>query len=186
MKGYQHFLFSLALALSFLWPPSVEGVGLALLFALGALLPDLDAEHSAAKDGRLRGLPSPLRALLRALALLAFPLAVVFGERHRGCFHSLYAALALFLWLYFVATLFSMPVVYAIAVVLGFVAHIVEDAATPAGVRPLCSFRVRGRLKGLRSFLHDIAIGGAFILLLLQQPKEALFLLLLGYGVGWV
>jgi len=185
MKGYQHFLFSLLIALALLWPLEGDDALLAFLFALGALLPDLDARHSAAKAGRLALLPQWGDRLLSALALLALPLLPFFGRRHRGCFHSLYAALALFLWSYLLFSLLGLDWRYAAALALGFAAHIAEDAATPGGVRPLCSFSVRGRMGPLRGALLDGAVALGFAVLPFN-PKAALFTALLAYLISFL
>ncbi len=185
MKGYQHFLFSLLLALSFLWPVDGEDALLAFLFALGALLPDLDAERSAAKAGALGILPRWGDRALKALAFLALPLLPFFGSRHRGCFHSLYAALALFLWLYFLSSLISLPWQYPLAVALGFAAHVAEDAATPSGVKPLCSFTVRGHMGRLLSLLLDASLVAAAAALP-SLGQQTLFILLFPYALSFL
>lgn len=100
---------------------------LVLFAALGALLPDID--HPASKLGRY----------FKSLRWFA---------KHRGFFHSLFAAVLFTVLVHLANESISYPALYAVAFLLGFLSHLVLDAWTKEGIQPF--FPVNIRFKGKR------------------------------------
>ena len=99
-----------------------------LLVLLGSILPDIDSRNS--KINRWSG---------------AIGIIVVFFAKHRSLFHSLVFHISLF----FVVQYFF-DWYYATALLLGYLAHLIGDGITPAGVMvlyPFSSFKIRGPVK---------------------------------------
>lgn len=100
---------------------------LVLFAVLGALLPDID--HPASKLGRY----------FKSLRWFA---------KHRGFFHSLFAAVLFTILIHLANESIGYPALYAVAFLLGFLSHLVLDAWTKEGIQPF--FPVTIRIKGKR------------------------------------
>lgn len=100
---------------------------LVLFAVLGALLPDID--HPASKLGRY----------FKSLRWFA---------KHRGFYHSFFAAVLFTILIHLANESIGYPTHYAIAFLLGFVSHLVLDAWTKEGIQPF--FPVTIRIKGRR------------------------------------
>ena len=91
---------------------------------IGSILPDIDHEGSTINK--------------------VLPLTKWFSRlfKHRGIFHTVFPAIALF----FIVGYFSTTLV-ALALVVGYVAHLVSDGLTLSGVdllHPISQFRIQG------------------------------------------
>lgn len=123
---------------------------LLLLVLLGSLLPDLDSPHS--KVSQWSGIVGKI---------------VSFFFRHRGILHSIVLHLLLFVIISYVFNVF-----YARALFIGYLAHVLGDGITPAGVKlfyPFSKFKLKGPVK----------VGGIFewvllVLLIIVVLKEVL------------
>lgn len=114
-------------------PKSLEALFLFLVVGLGAMLPDIDHPDSL---------------LGRRVKFISVPLSLLQGDRamlpwsesthSRGITHSIWA-LGGCVWL------LSGQSTVAIALAFGFVAHLIGDALTPAGVRLLWPLTVTFR-----------------------------------------
>jgi len=102
-------------------------VAIVLFAVLGALLPDID--HPASKLGRY----------FKSLRWFA---------KHRGFFHSLFAAVLFTILIHLANESIGYPAYYAIAFFLGYLSHLVLDAWTKEGIQPF--FPVTVRMKGKR------------------------------------
>ncbi len=117
-------------------PPGFE-VGAAVA---GSLLPDID--HPSSKLGR-------------AVPFLSYPLAALFG--HRGITHSLLAISALvgvLIWL-------GATHLWAAALIVGYLSHLVGDFFTPSGVPLLWPMKARFRAPltfKTNSFLEPVTV----------------------------
>lgn len=126
MMFYTHLAFSLLVGLM---TRSFFSVGHPILFILLVLFfgafPDIDSHHSF---------------MGRKFPIISHILELFFG--HRGVFHSIYFPLLFFLFFqYFIG--FSL----SLAIALGYLSHVVADALTFQGIRPLCpfhSFQLKG------------------------------------------
>jgi inner membrane protein len=99
-----------------------------LLILLGSILPDLD---------------SPTSIINKWSGI--FGRVVSLFTKHRGLFHSMVFHLALF-----VVLQQFISITYARALFLGYLAHIVGDGITPAGITlfyPFSKFKIRGPVK---------------------------------------
>ncbi len=108
---------------------SFENQALALLLVLlGSILPDIDSRYS--KINRWSGIVG---------------IFVTFFFKHRGIFHSLvfHFILALIAGYFF-------GFIYALALFIGYSAHLIGDALTRGGVKflyPFSNFKLRGPFK---------------------------------------
>jgi len=102
-------------------PAVLPNAALAVLpwVALGSLLPDLDTPRSAIA-----------RSLGPLTWLLAYAVSWVTGG-HRSWWHSVYPVLALVL----VGLTGVLPLVVALSLAYGWLAHLAADSLTPSGVR---------------------------------------------------
>ncbi len=119
--------FLLGLFLMQAWKPENQ-VLFMLLILLGSALPDVD--HPESKIGR--------KVKIGAMLF-----------EHRGFFHSLFAALFLFLLLVYYITGSGVGV-YLYAVTAGYLIHIISDAFTKEGImpfHPLSRFRLNGFIR---------------------------------------
>lgn len=116
MRGATHIIFGACLgyATSYLMPSPHAPLVVATASAAGALLPDVD--HPGSSFGRR----------IKPISLL---ISAIFG--HRGITHSLLAAMALGLLLFFKVEL--MPD-WALGLVIGYLSHLIGDWMTPSGV----------------------------------------------------
>ncbi|MBI3036202.1 metal-dependent hydrolase [Candidatus Woesearchaeota archaeon] len=125
-----------------------EKIALILVAALFAILPDIDMVKS--KAGR------HLQPFSTLISLLF---------RHRGFLHSfIFAAVVYFSVRY----LFSAAIAAAAAV--GYSSHLLLDALTKEGVRPLSpllKFRLRGPIT-TGSFFEQVVLAAMFVLLLVK------------------
>ena len=99
-----------------------------LLVLLGSILPDIDEKHS--KINRWSGF---------------FGLIIAFFFKHRGLFHSIVLHGLLFLILSV-----AFQKYYAFALLSGYLAHIIGDGVTLAGVPifyPFSNFKIKGPVK---------------------------------------
>ncbi|SRR3989344_965795 len=129
MLFYTHLLLGIVffLVTRGFWPAISTPVFFVILL-LGSLLPDLDEPHS--RINRWSGIIGRITAFL---------------TRHRGFFHSLFfiaivAGIVIYFWNWY----------YGLALALGYVAHLVGDMLTPAGVAlfyPFSSFKLRGPIR---------------------------------------
>ena len=121
-----------------------------LLVLLGSILPDIDERRS--KINRWSGIIGSI---------------VAFFAKHRGFFHSLLCYVLLFFVVYYYFSLY-----YAVALFIGYLAHMVGDGFTKMGVQPFYpffEFKIRGPLK-----VGGMAEGAVMVLLVLLIIKEFL------------
>jgi len=124
-----HLAFGLLIGLSalrFLEPKN--NIIFILIACLFAIFPDIDEKDS--KIGR-------------KFKFLSYPIESIF--RHRGLFHTIYLPIIIFL----LFLIFNNPV-YGIAALLGYISHLLLDALTISGIRPLhplINKRIRGFMK---------------------------------------
>lgn len=98
-----------------------------VLVAIGVLLPDID--HSESR-------------INRALKITRI---IPFLFRHRGFFHSVFAAV-----LVFVVLNYWLGFVYGFGLFVGYASHLLSDALTVSGVNflhPVSNFRISGPVK---------------------------------------
>jgi inner membrane protein len=99
-----------------------------LLVLLGAILPDIDEDNSKINKGA--GVVGSV---------------VGFLVKHRGIFHSVLFALFLFFIIDFVWG-FN----YGLALLVGYMSHLVGDSLTPMGIQvfyPFSKFKIRGPIR---------------------------------------
>ena len=107
-----------------------------IIFLFFSLVPDLD-EHSS--------------KISRKFRFLAFFIRLLF--KHRGFLHSVYIPFLLSLFLFIINQKFL-----GLAVILGYLSHLILDAFTIQGIHPLYPIlnkRIRGFIK-VNSFLENI------------------------------
>lgn len=108
---------------------------------IGSLLPDIDHEGST------------INKILPVTKWFSY------FFKHRGFFHTIFPAILLFL----VVRYFSSTLV-ALALIVGYAAHLISDGLTLAGVNllhPLSRFRIRGfiRTGGIGETITSIIVG---------------------------
>lgn len=119
-----------------------------ILFLFFSLIPDLD-EHSS--------------KISRKLKFLSFFLKSLF--KHRGFLHSIFIPFLSSLFLFIINRKFL-----GLAVILGYLSHLILDAFTIKGIKPLYPLidkRIRGFIK-VGSFLENVLF---FIILVLVVYK---------------
>ena len=124
MLAFTHVLFGILLGL--LAKPYIPGDAVIYytFVIIGSILPDIDHEGSTINK--------------------VIPLTKWFARlfTHRGIFHTVFPAIALF----FVLGYFSTTLV-ALALVVGYIAHLISDGMTVMGVdllHPISQFRIQG------------------------------------------
>ncbi len=125
-----------------------EKMALIVVSALFALAPDIDTIKS--KAGKL---------------LQPFSTVASFLFRHRGFLHSFVFAILVYFGMLYV---FSATVAAAAAV--GYSSHLLLDAMTKEGIRPLSpllKFRLRGPIT-TGSFFEQVVLAAMFVLLLVK------------------
>ena len=140
-----HLAFSFLVAMLFIQivPVAYPFLFVPLVTLFGSL-PDIDTTKS--KIGR-------------KLWFLSMPISVIF--KHRGFFHSIFPALLLFVGLRFLGFPFL-----ALAVAVGYCAHLLGDALTVEGVNflhPISTFEMRGFMR-TGSIVESIVFVGIIVL----------------------
>lgn len=128
MLFYTHILLGIGFFLLFRKFLPGDQIVTFLLVIFGAILPDIDEAKS--KISQWSGIIGK---------------SVNFFAKHRGIFHSLIFSLGLFLVIYFLWNF-----VYAWAILVGYISHLIGDALTPMGVQvfyPFSKFKLRGPVK---------------------------------------
>ena len=119
-----------------------------LLILLGSILPDIDERKS--KINRWSGI---------------IGVVIAFFFKHRGLFHSLILHFGIFLLIYQFFNLY-----YAIALFMGYLAHIFGDGLTLMGVTifyPFSDFKIKGPVR-VGGFLESIFFVAVFFLIIWQ------------------
>lgn len=125
MNGGTHMLIGLttgaAVAAYFHVPPFLPVVTLLAVSVLGSVLPDID---------------HPASFISRRVGLLGWPFRLF---SHRGFTHSILATLILA----FALTYIEAPAPLGMALLLGYLSHLLADSMTRAGIRLLWPWRIR-------------------------------------------
>src|SRR3989344_9676975 len=135
------FGFLIAIALTFLFKPSLPWLFIGLV-TVTAALPDID--HPKSTYGR-------------RLKFISIPISIIF--KHRGFFHSIFPPLFLF----FGFSYFNLSYI-GIAILVGYLAHLIGDAMTKEGINflhPFSTFHIRGPMRTgaiLEAFLFYIIL----------------------------
>jgi inner membrane protein len=127
MLGITHAVFGVLFALPFYmgW-----GEGNIILFGfamLGSLLPDLDHPKSL-----ISTLNPSIQFLSRHISRVVL---------HRGIFHTLFAAMMVFIAMTLLALYFDVSLLYPFFLFVGYISHLAADSLNPTGVRWLKPFR---------------------------------------------
>ncbi|MCX6707917.1 MAG: metal-dependent hydrolase [Candidatus Woesearchaeota archaeon] len=126
-KTHIAFGFLVGLLLIQLWSPNNQ-ILFIMAVLLGSALPDIDhPESKVGKKVKIAG----------------------FLFEHRGFFHSIFAALILYLVLLSFSS-FAVYSVYITGLVMGYLSHILIDAVTKEGImpfHPLSRFRLNGFIR---------------------------------------
>src|SRR3989344_8224130 len=126
MLFYTHLLFGVAFFLVVReFAPEISTPIFLVFILFGSILPDIDEPKS--RISRWSGIFGKIIGLL---------------SKHRGFFHSL-----LFIALLYLVLNYFFGHYYGLAVVLGFLAHIIGDGLTPMGINLFYPF-VEGRIQG--------------------------------------
>ena len=148
MLFYTHVLLGILFFLLFRGYFSGNILLVFLLMLLGSVLPDLDEPHS--KINQWSGVLGRI---------------ISFFFKHRGMFHSLlFAGIFLILLGYF----WQWP--YAIALALGYLAHLLIDSITPLGVQlfyPFSRHKIRGPVRTGGAW--ELFLLALFIVLIIKQ-----------------
>ncbi|BCM94165.1 hypothetical protein IAD21_06068 [Abditibacteriota bacterium] len=153
-----------------LLPPDVLRYDVGVLCAaaaLGALLPDLDANESKVKHLRIPG--TPIKPFLPVAQM------VNSTDQHRGLLHSL--------WGVGMACAFASPLCFigawapALAFALGYASHLLGDSATRSGIRLLYPHARRFHLLPLRWRLTTGSLAEDLFMELLMFPVIVMLLL---------
>lgn len=148
MLAITHVIFGILFGL--LAKPYIPGDALIYytFVIIGSILPDIDHEGST---------------INRVL-----PLTKWFSRlfKHRGIFHTVFPAIALFFIVGYIST-----TLVAAALVIGYVAHLVSDGLTLAGVdifHPISQLRIQGfiRTGGIAEAVIGVVIGILCLLLI--------------------
>lgn len=154
MLSKTHILFAIFLGLvainyNFIQPMH----GFLFLTAISSLLPDMD--HSNSYIGK-------------KVPVLSFAIEKVFGKR--GFFHSIFGCLLVLALLYFALGPFYKTLF--LAVVFGFISHLIADSSTKTGVKwlPLKSAKISGPVKtgGIFEWLFFIILSFLIITFALE------------------
>ncbi len=116
------------------------------LILLGSVLPDIDSKNS--KINQWSGFIGKIIAIF---------------AKHRGMFHSLF----FYLFLFFAISYFTRQY-YAFGLFLGYLAHLISDGMTLAGVQvfyPFSKFKLKGPIK-VGSFTEGIIMLCLVVLIL--------------------
>lgn len=137
MRGPTHALAgasSAGLLLAINYPHQTPFILLSAIAGFAALVPDLDGSHSMIENTKILG--------VRPLKGPAYIIDRLF--KHRGFLHSLMAMIFLaFILLGFFPML---PKEYTLAILFGYMSHLVLDSLTPLGIPWLYPLELRIRL----------------------------------------
>lgn len=99
-----------------------------LLTLFGSILPDIDEKHS--KINRAAGFVGQI---------------IAYFAKHRGFFHSIF-----FQFLVAIILIYFTKPIYALAIFVGYLAHITGDSLTPMGIQmfyPLSDYKFNGPIR---------------------------------------
>lgn len=141
MLGKSHFVMGVALGSLISWPAAVSA-------GIASLLPDIDTHESTV--GRL-------------VSPVSWAIEKTVG--HRNLFHSIWAAMAVYLSCQF------LPYDVSLGVLIGYLSHILLDAFNPAGVRIFwpVPFNLSIPLVQAGSLLEYLLVMPVAVLLLLKN-----------------
>lgn len=125
MRGPTHALAGACTASVFLWldiPYTVPILALSAIAGFSALIPDLDGSESTIENIRILG--------VRPLKGPGYIVNILF--KHRGFLHSLMALV--FLTFILLGFFPQLPREIVLAILLGYLSHLVTDDLTPAGI----------------------------------------------------
>jgi len=110
-----------------------EFISLIVTISIGSLLPDLD--HTQSYISKKVPLISQI---------------IAFFTSHRGFTHSISGIIAATVTFTAIALFFSLPLVWVVGFMVGYVLHILGDAMTVSGVKVCCGYKIYLVPKALR------------------------------------
>lgn len=125
MMFYTHLVFSLFISLLSARLFGIEQLYFIVIVMLFGIIPDIDTNKSKVR-----------------IPIISFILKMIF--KHRGIFHSVFIPLLLFFALSYLGYY-----IIGLAILLGYLSHILLDALTPSGVKPFwpLRFKIKGFIK---------------------------------------